>query len=387
MNLLRCVPRAAAWATLSAVDTPLVAVLGGGQLGRMLGLAAIPLGVRCRFLDPVAGAPAEAVGPVVVGPLGDPDALAAVAAGADVVTYEWEGVPAEGARSLAERVPVRPGWPALAVAQDRLAEKTAFGRLGIGVPEFAAVDTRADLDAALATIGAPAVLKTRSGGYDGKGQFVLRNPTDADAAFAELGGVPLILEAWVPFDREVSVIAARGLDGDVRCFPLVDNTHRDGILRVSLAPAPGVDGAMQSAGEAIARKLLDDLDYVGVLTVELFDVGGTLLANEIAPRVHNSGHWTIEGAETSQFEQHLRAVLGWPLGSTAARGHAGMLNAIGDLPPRAAVLAVPGARFHDYGKTPRPGRKVGHVTVVADTPAELDARLAQLLAIAPGALG
>ncbi|MFA5884079.1 MAG: 5-(carboxyamino)imidazole ribonucleotide synthase [Acidimicrobiia bacterium] len=369
------------------MDTPLVAVLGGGQLGRMLGLAAIPLGVRCRFLDPVAGAPAEAVGPLVVGPLGDADALAAVTTGADVVTYEWEGVPAEGARALADRVPVRPGWRPLAVAQDRLEEKRAFRRLGIGVPAFAAVDSLADLDAALATIGAPAVLKTRRGGYDGKGQFVLRDRADADAAFAELGGRPLILEALVPFDRELSMIAARGLDGDVRCFPLVDNTHRHGILRVSRAPAPGTDNALQEAGESIARTLLDDFDYVGVLTVELFEAGGTLLANEFAPRVHNSGHWTIEGAETSQFEQHLRAVLGWPLGSPAARGHAAMLNAIGELPPRDAVLAVPGARFHDYGKTPRPGRKVGHVTVVADTPDELDARVARLLAVSPGTLG
>ena len=375
------------WATLSAVDSPLVAVLGGGQLGRMLGLAAVPLGVRCRFLDPVAGAPAAALGPLVVGPLGDLDALDAVAADADVVTYEWEGVPAEGARHLAGVRPVRPGADALAVAQDRLDEKTAFARLGIGVPAFAAVDDRADLDHALATIGTPAILKTRRGGYDGKGQFVVREPTDADAAFAALGGVPLILEAMVPFDRELSVIAARGLDGDVRCFPLVDNTHRDGILRVSRAPAPGLDDARQAQGEAIAQRLLDDLAYVGVLTVELFDVGGTLLANEIAPRVHNSGHWTIEGAETSQFEQHLRAVLGWPLGSPAPRGHAAMLNAIGELPPRDAVLTVPGARFHDYGKEPRPGRKVGHVTVVADTPDALEERLARLLAIAPGTLG
>ena len=370
-----------------AVETPLVAVLGGGQLGRMLGLAAIPLGVRCRFLDPVAGAPAEAVGPLVVGPLGDPDALATVSAGATVVTYEWEGVPAEAARTLHEQIAVRPGWRALAVAQDRLEEKTAFRRLGIGVPEFAAVDDRADLDAALTAIGTPAVCKTRRGGYDGKGQFVLRSPADADAAFTALGGVPLILEALVPFDREVSVIAARGADGDVRCFPLVENLHRDGILRLSRAPAPGLDAATQAAGEAIAHRLLDDLDYVGVLTVELFDVGGTLLANEIAPRVHNSGHWTIEGAETSQFEQHLRAVLGWPLGSPAVRGHVAMLNAIGALPPREAVLAVPGARFHDYGKSARPGRKVGHVTVVADTADALEERLATLLAIAPGTLG
>ncbi len=365
---------------------PLVTVLGGGQLGRMLGLAAIPLGVRCRFLDPVDGAPAGAVGPLVVGPLGDPDALARVAAGATVVTYEWEGVPAPAVRALADRVPVRPGWRALEVAQDRLAEKTAFRRLGIPVPAFAPVDDRAGLETALDAIGVPAVLKTRRGGYDGKGQVVLRDRADGAAALAELGGTGLILEALVPFDRELSVIAARGADGTVATFPLVENLHRDGILRVSRAPAV-VDADTRAQGEAVATRLLDDLDYVGVLTVELFDVGGTLLANEIAPRVHNSGHWTIEGAETSQFEQHLRAVLGWPLGSPQARGHAAMCNAIGALPPRDAVLAVPGARLHDYGKAPRPGRKVGHVTVVAPAAAELEDRLARLLEIAPGTLG
>jgi 5-(carboxyamino)imidazole ribonucleotide synthase len=370
-----------------AVDNPLVAVLGGGQLGRMLGLAAIPLGVRCRFLDPVSGAPASAVGPLVVGGLGEERALAEVVAGADVVTYEWEGVPAEAARSLDAHVPVRPGWRALAMAQDRLAEKEGFRRLGIGVPDFAAVDDRAGLDAALDLIGAPALLKTRRGGYDGKGQFLLHSVADADAAHAAIGGVPLILEQHVPFTRELSVIAARDGDGDVRTFPLIENAHRDGILRVSRAPAPAVDAAMQSAGEAIATALLDDLDYVGVLAVELFEHNGDLLANEMAPRVHNSGHWTIEGAETSQFEQHLRAVLGWPLGSPAPRGHTAMLNAIGGLPPVDAVLAVPGARMHDYGKEPRPGRKLGHVTVVADTAAELDARLEQLCDLAPDVLG
>jgi 5-(carboxyamino)imidazole ribonucleotide synthase len=371
---------------MSPVESPLVTVLGGGQLGRMLGLAAIPLGIRCRFLDPVAGAPAAAVGPLEVGPLGDPEALDRVAAGADVDTYEWEGVPADGVRRLADRVPVRPGWRALEVAQDRLAEKTAFRRLGIPVPEFAAVDDAAGLAAALDAIGLPAVLKTRRGGYDGKGQAVIRTAAEGAAALAELGGTGLILEALVPFDRELSVIAARGADGTVRTFPLVENLHRDGILRVSRAPA-SVDPATGTAGDDIAARLLAHLDYVGVLTVELFDVGGSLLANEIAPRVHNSGHWTIEGAETSQFEQHLRAVLGWPLGSPAARGHAAMLNAIGALPPRAAVLAVPGARLHEYGKAPRPGRKVGHVTVVAATPDALEERLARLLAIAPGTLG
>src|SRR4051812_36301411 len=356
-----------------SADSPVVAVLGGGQLGWMLGLAGIPLGVRCRFLDPVAGAPASAVGPLVVGGLGDEHALAEVVDGADLVTYEWEGVPADAARSLEPRLPVRPGPRPLAVSQDRLTEKQTFARLGIGVPGFVSVDDRASLDHALDELGAPAVLKTRRGGYDGKGQFVLQARDDADRAFAALGGVPLILEAFVPFTRELSVLAARGVDGDVRAFPLVENVHRDGILRVSRAPGPSVDATLQAAGEALAQQLLDDLDYVGVLAVELFESDGVLLANEMAPRVHNSGHWTIEGAETSQFEQHLRAVLGWPLGSPAARGHAAMCNAIGALPPRDSVLAVPGARLHDYGKEPRPGRKLGHVTVVAESADELDA--------------
>jgi 5-(carboxyamino)imidazole ribonucleotide synthase len=374
-----------------SADAPVVAVLGGGQLGWMLGLAGIPLGVRCRFLDPVAGAPAGTVGPLVVGGLGDEHALAEVVDGADVVTYEWEGVPADAARSLEPRLPVRPGSRPLAVSQDRLTEKETFARLGVGVPGFAPVDDRASLEAALDELGTPAVLKTRRGGYDGKGQFLLQSRADADAAFDALGGVPLILEAFVPFTREVSVLAVRSLDGEVRAFPLVENVHRDGILRVSRAPAPAVDTTMQATGEALAHRLLDDLDYVGVLAVELFECDGTLLANEMAPRVHNSGHWTIEGAETSQFEQHLRAVLGWPLGSTAPRGHAGgparSPPPRGAPPPRDAVLAVPGARLHDYGKEPRPGRKVGHVTVVADTADELDARLAALLEIAPGTLG
>jgi 5-(carboxyamino)imidazole ribonucleotide synthase len=357
----------------------LVAVLGGGQLGRMLGLAGIPLGLRFRFLDPVAGAPASAVGELVVGALGDEAALAAVARDAAVVTYEWEGVPADAARFLADRVPVRPGARSLEVAQDRLTEKKTFRRLGIGTPTFAPVDERAQLERAVAEVGGfPAVLKTRRGGYDGKGQHVLRDASDLDPAWAELGGVPLILEARVPFDRELSVLAVRGLDGAVACWPLVENHHEGGILRLSRAPAPGVDVALQARGEALAAGLLDDLDHVGVLAVELFDVGGELLANEIAPRVHNSGHWTIEGAETSQFENHLRAILGLPLGATVPLGPSAMLNCIGEMPAPDAVLSVPGAHFHDYGKAPRPGRKLGHVTVTAGDDDELNARLVAL---------
>jgi 5-(carboxyamino)imidazole ribonucleotide synthase len=358
---------------------PLVAVLGGGQLGRMLGLAGIPLGLRFRFLDPVEGAPADAVGGLIVGALGDEASLDAVAADAAVVTYEWEGVPADAARFLASRYPVRPGARSLEVAQDRLTEKETFRRLGIATPAFAAVGTRAELDHAVGVVGGlPAVLKTRRGGYDGKGQRVVRTPADLDAAWDALGDVPLILESRVPFDREVSVLAVRGADGEIACWPLVENVHEGGILRVSRAPAPGLDPAMQLRGEDLARRLLTDLDHVGVLAVELFELDGELLANEIAPRVHNSGHWTIEGAETSQFENHLRAILGRPLGSTATRGPSAMMNCIGEMPDRDAVLAVPGAHLHDYGKAPRPGRKLGHVTVTAPDDDELTARLVAL---------
>jgi 5-(carboxyamino)imidazole ribonucleotide synthase len=364
----------------------LIAVLGGGQLGRMLGLAGIPLGLRFRFLDPVEGAPAGAVGDLVIGPLGDEVALTEVARDAATVTYEWEGVPADAARFLARDRPVRPGARSLEVAQDRLVEKTTFQRLEIATPAFAPVDDRASLDVAIGAVGGlPAVLKTRRGGYDGKGQVVLREPTDLDLALETLGGgaTPLILETLVPFDRELSVLAVRGLDGAIACWPLVENRHDGGILRVSRAPALGVDTALQARGEKLAARLLGDLDHVGVLAVELFELGGELLANEIAPRVHNSGHWTIEGAITSQFENHLRAVLGWPLGSTAARGPSAMVNCIGVMPSREQVLAVPGAHLHDYGKAPRRGRKLGHVTVVAADDAELEARLDALLPCIP----
>jgi 5-(carboxyamino)imidazole ribonucleotide synthase len=369
------------------VAAPTVAVLGGGQLGRMLGLAGIPLGVGFRFLDPTPDACAGPLGPLVVGALGDEAALAEVAAGATVATYEWEGVPSDAARFLEPTLPVRPGPRPLDVAQDRLAEKDTFRQLGIGVAEYAAVDDRDGLARALDEVGAPAILKTRRGGYDGKGQVVLRDATSAsvDAAWSELSDAgPLILEAKVPFARELSILAGRALDGTTALYPLVENVHHDGILRVSRAPAPRVDAALSDQAVSIAAKLLDDLDYVGVLAVELFEADGKLLANEIAPRVHNSGHWTIEGAETSQFENHLRAVLGWPLGSTAARGHSAMVNCIGEMPDRDMVLGVPGAHLHDYGKTPRAKRKVGHVTLTASTPEELEARLDQLRASGAG---
>jgi 5-(carboxyamino)imidazole ribonucleotide synthase len=364
---------------------PLVAVLGGGQLGRMLGLAGIPLGLGFRFLDPTAAAPAQSLGNLVVGALDDEQSLLKTVEGAEVVTYEWEGVPADAARLLEARChTVHPSTRALEVSQDRLAEKTAFRELGVPVAEFAAIDSLDDLRAQIEVIGLPAVLKTRRGGYDGKGQVVLRDPSDVDSAFGQLrDGQPLILEALVPFDRELSVLAVRSRAGEVRCWPLVENRHEDGILRTSHAPAPDLDLQVQLAAEAYAHALLDHFDYVGVLAVELFQVGSTLLANEMAPRVHNSGHWTIEGAVTSQFENHLRAILGWPLGSTDARGFSVMVNSIGTLPDPDAVLTVEGAHLHRYGKSERTGRKVGHVTVTADDRAELATRLAALESVLP----
>jgi 5-(carboxyamino)imidazole ribonucleotide synthase len=364
-----------------SLESPMkLGILGGGQLGRMLALAGVPLGVRCRVLEPAADPPAAAVAEHIPGDFDDFQALYRLH-DVDAVTYEFENVPVESARWLAERLPVFPPPAALAVAQDRLAEKAFFARHGIPTPPFAGVEGRAEFEAALAHIGLPAVLKTRRFGYDGKGQMVLRTPTEAEEGWRVLGGRPLILEGFVSFERELSVLAVRGRDGSTACYPLVENRHHEGILRLSLAPAPRLTPGLQAQAEAHARRALDELAYVGVLAIEFFEVAGRLLANEIAPRVHNSGHWTIEGAECSQFENHLRAVLGWPLGSTAAVGCSAMVNLIGTLPPAEAVLAVPGAHLHLYGKSPRPRRKLGHVTVCARHPEAL----ADLLTRLPGA--
>jgi 5-(carboxyamino)imidazole ribonucleotide synthase len=342
-------------------------ILGGGQLGRMLGLAAIPLGVRCRFLDHAADVSAAAVGEHIRGEFQDERTLACFADGLDVVTYEFENVPVAAAEWLARRLPVYPPPAALAASQERLEEKQFFQRLGVAVPPFAPAQTRAEFDAAINELGPRVVVKTRRHGYDGKGQRVIESRSQIEPAWQHLGGVPLIVEECVRFERELSIIAVRGRDGDVRFYPLVENAHRDGILRRSIAPAPDVSPALQRSAEEIARRTLESLDYVGVLAIELFEVGGRLLVNEMAPRVHNSGHWTIEGAQTSQFENHLRAVLGMPLGDSSPRGVAAMVNLIGTLPDVARVLRVPGVHLHLYGKSPRPGRKVGHITVCADS--------------------
>ncbi|MFN8035650.1 MAG: 5-(carboxyamino)imidazole ribonucleotide synthase [Acidimicrobiia bacterium] len=356
-----------------------IAVLGGGQLGRMLGLAGIPLGVGFRFLDPVAGAPAAAVGSLTVGALDDERAVAATIAGSDVVTYEWEGVPAASARFAARTAPVHPGPAALEVSQDRLHEKALFREVGVDTAAFRAVDSRGDLHAAADALGLPAVLKTRRGGYDGKGQVRIDDLAALDAAWDALGGTPLLLEVLVPFDRELSIVGVRSRGGETACWALAENHHVGGILHTSRAPAPSATPTLQQAAEELLGRILDRLGYVGVLAIELFQVGDGLLANEMAPRVHNSGHWTIDGSVTSQFENHVRAVLGLPLGSTAATGPSVMVNLLGAMPDHAALLAVDGLHLHDYGKSPRPGRKLGHVTLVGA--ADLDARLATVLEI------
>jgi 5-(carboxyamino)imidazole ribonucleotide synthase len=358
-----------------------VGVLGGGQLGRMLALAGYPLGLRFRFLDPAADAPAGHLGELIVGDYGDPLALERFAVDLQVVTYEFENVPVQCARELARRVAVSPPPEALETAQDRLLEKAFFQKLGVPTPPFAPVDSPDDLLEAIGRLGLPAVLKTRRLGYDGKGQRVIGTRQEAEAAWTGLGRGPLLLERFVPFEREVSILAVRSSGGATAFYPLVENHHREGILRLSLAPAPRLTRDLQAQAEACAARVLESLEYVGVLAIELFEAGGHLLANEMAPRVHNSGHWSIEGAETSQFENHLRALLGLPLGSTAARGHSAMLNLIGAIPDPAVVLAVPGARLHLYGKAPRPGRKLGHVTVTADDPAALRVRVDEITAL------
>ena len=321
----------------------IVGCIGGGQLGRMLGLAGIPLGLSFRFLDPSPDAPAAAVGELLVGAYDDPDLLDRLADGADAVTYEFENVPVEAAR----RVGAVPGAAALEAAQDRLVEKRLFRRLGIPT---------APIDEEVTEF--PALLKTRRLGYDGKGQQLVETRPGP--------GTGHVLEGLVPFERELSLLAVRGRSGETRFYPLIENVHEGGILRTSRAPAAD---APQALAEEYAGRLLDDLGYVGVLALELFEVGGgELIANELAPRVHNTGHWTIEGAATSQFENHLRAVLGLPLGPTDSKA-SWMVNLIGSVPRTEDVLRVPGAHLHLYGKEPRAGRKLGHVTLVESTAA------------------
>jgi 5-(carboxyamino)imidazole ribonucleotide synthase len=348
-----------------------VGVLGGGQLGRMLALAGMPLGFEFRFLEPAPDPPVRGLGEHVQAGYDDAAALDRFADGLDVVTYEFENVPVESARALSERVPVRPQPDALECAQDRLREKELFAKLHIPAAPYERVDAQEDLPAAFDRLGSPAVAKTRRLGYDGHGQFVLHRDADIPRAERELRGAPSILEKLVPFERELSILAVGGRNGAHAFYPLVENSHRDGILRRSLAPAPNASDRLQAEAQSIASRILEEFGYVGLLAVELFEVDGKLMANEMAPRVHNSGHWTIEGAETSQFENHLRAVTGLPLGETKPRGTSVMLNLIGATPDPGSVLETPDAHLHLYGKAPRRGRKLGHVTLLGADPAEV----------------
>jgi len=352
-----------------------VGILGGGQLGRMLALEGYPLGMRFRFLEGKEDPPVASLGEVVKGAYDDPDAVDRFGEGLDVVTYEFENVPVESALRLEERVPVHPAPAALEMAQDRLVEKESFRELGIPTAPFRPVDDRGGLDEAVEALGLPAVLKTRRFGYDGKGQEVLGEAADLDPAWERLGGRPLILEGFVDFGRELSILAVRGRDGAVAFYPLVENRHDDGILVASRAPAPELSSDLQARAEDYARRVLEHLGYVGVLAVELFQVGEELWANEMAPRVHNSGHWSLDGAWHSQFENHLRAVCGLPLGRTRVRGASAMRNLLGRLPEREKLLALEGVHLHLYAKAPRPRRKLGHVNVSGTGADEVTRRL------------
>lgn len=339
-----------------------IGIVGAGQLGRMLGLAAIPLGLECEFLDRSADAPAAALGRIRLGELDDAAAILELARNVDVLTPEIENVSGEGLAAAAEICHVAPPAGVVTAAQDRLSEKRLFASLGIATAAFSIIDSVADAASLDVDSARPRLIKTRRLGYDGRGQRLVNSPQEAAAAFEALGSVPAIAEELVDFEREVSLIGVRGRDGETAFYPLCENVHRDGILESTLSPFEDAD--LQREAQERVGALLQHTGYVGVLTVEFFVTAGGLIANEMAPRVHNSGHWSIEGAQCSQFENHIRAICGLPLGATAPRGHAAMLNLVGRMPPREAILAVAGAHLHEYGKSPRPGRKLGHCTLV-----------------------
>ncbi len=352
-----------------------VGVIGAGQLGQMLGIAGKPLNIEFTFLDPAPDPPAAIAGNVLSLPFDSDAGLQKLASSVDVITYEFENVPVGAIEKIADRVAVYPPHDALRNAQDRLQEKRLFESLDIPVAVYAPVDSEDDLRAAVDSIGLPLVLKTRRLGYDGKGQLVINKASEISAAYATLDGAQLIAEQWIKFDREVSAIGSRNVSGDLAIYPITENRHSDGILRTSRAPDVAEDIA--DLANRYMSQLLDRLNYVGVLALEFFVRGDQLFANEFAPRVHNSGHWTIEGAVTSQFENHLRAILDMPLGDAASVAHAGMINLIGAMP---AGWTVGGqCHFHDYGKSPRPGRKLGHITVLADSAADRDRELDKIL--------
>ncbi|HDZ10379.1 5-(carboxyamino)imidazole ribonucleotide synthase [Pseudohongiella sp.] len=355
-----------------------IGVIGGGQLGRMLALAGTPLGMKFVFLDPAQDACAAALGEHIHADYHDHEHLRQLADQVDMVTFEFESVPADTVAFLSQFVPVYPCAESLRIARDRLLEKNLFRSLDIPVAPFAAIDSQVELEQAVVSIGLPAVLKTRTLGYDGKGQKVLREASDVSDAYAELGSVPCILEDFVEFSGEVSLIAARGRDGACNFYPLVHNTHRDGVLRLSIASA---QHPLQKLAEQYTAGVLEHLDYVGVLAFEFFEVDGGLTANEIAPRVHNSGHWTIEAAECSQFENHLRAITGLPLGSTEKLGESAMVNFIGSVPDIAGLAAIDDCHVHAYGKAFKEGRKVGHATVRSTSAQAVQRQLGEIRAL------
>lgn len=392
-----------------------IGILGGGQLGMMLAQAALPLGYRCIFLEDSPNCPARLYGKVY-----SSQQLEDFAKHADVFTLEFENIPVKTVQWLetlstpssasdvddttdAHKHGMYPPAHALQVAQDRLAEKSLFNELDIATVPFMAVNSPAELKQATQSLGLPLVLKTSRGGYDGKGQFVIRSDDDMATAWQELGAAvtgdgaltatpaPLIAEGFIDFSREVSIIAARGQNGQVRCYDLVENHHHNGILAKTQAPAVGI-GALQSQARHAITKLLNHLDYVGILTLELFvtkDAHGvpTVLANEIAPRVHNSGHWSIEGAVTSQFENHIRAVVGLPLGDTDNVQPSVMVNILGEYPKLDDVLAIDGCHYHTYHKEERPERKIGHITVMPSDVSNLEPALQALIAVLPNKVG
>lgn len=354
-----------------------VGIVGAGQLGRMLALSGYPIGVRCLFLDRSADTPGAQVAESLIGDLQDAALLAELASRSDVVTFDWENISGSALEPLEKVTQVRPPRAALEVSQDRLAEKALFTRLKIPVAAHCAIDSREELIRATHKIGLPGVLKTRRLGYDGKGQFVLRAPGDVDRAWAAIGTTGLIYEKFQDFSRELSLVGARSASGQTVFYPLSCNTHGGGILRYSTAPFSNV--RLEKSARLYMKRVMNTLDYIGVLTLEFFVVQGSLIANEMAPRVHNSGHWTIEGCVTSQFENHLRAVCDMPLGSTRALGHTAMINFLGQMPDRERLLAIDGLAYHDYGKTPRPGRKLGHCTILKRLPKDRNMALSNTL--------
>ena len=356
-----------------------IGIIGAGQLGRMMALAGYPLGLRFTFLDKTEETPGAQVGRIVLGDFMKAEDIRRLADQVELLTYDVENVPVDALKAAANGTPIHPSPALLASAQDRLLEKQTFAKHGIATAPYRPVDSLDDLKTAIDELGMPAVLKRRRMGYDGRGQRFIRTEADIQSAWDELAGAPLILEGFVDFDREVSLIGVRNPSGETAFYPLTENTHEDGILRLSVVgPA---QGELQSEAEHQMAALMANVDYAGILTIEYFEKDGRLIANEMAPRVHNSGHWTIEGAATSQFENHLRGILDLPLGDTTPRGHVAMINCLGQMPPVPDCIRHADVHYHDYGKSPRPRRKLGHLTIVRPERAQLDAVVEELLGV------